>query len=60
MSTAISIMIILNNLSQLEDYFPKKAASMLRDINDSKVPRRFVGLVSYCKILVTFDMKSAR
>ena len=50
---------ILNNLLQLEDYFPTKAASIRRDINDRKTPRRSVGLVRYCKILVTIDMQSA-
>ena len=32
---------------------------MRRDINDRKTPHRFVGLVSYCKILMILDMQSA-
>ena len=59
LSTGIFIITILNNLLQLEDYFPKKAISMRRDINDRKTPHRFVGLVRYCKILATLDMQSA-
>ena len=39
--------------------FPEKAASMRRDINDPKIPHRFVELVRYCKIFVTLDMQSA-
>ena len=49
------IITILNNLLQLEDYFPMKGASMRRDINDRKTLHRFVGLGRYCKILVTLD-----
>ena len=37
----------------------RKAASMRRDINDRKATHHFVGLVRYCKILVTLDMQSA-
>ena len=53
LSIGILIIIILNNLLQLEAYFPTKAASMRRDINDRKTPHRFVGLVRNCKILAT-------
>ena len=56
---SIFIITILNNLLQLEDYFQQKAASMRRDINDHKTPHPLVGLVRYCKILVTLDMQSA-
>ena len=52
-------MTILNYLLQLDYYFPAKASSMRRDINDCKIPHSFVGLVRYCKILVTLDMQSA-
>ena len=41
LSTGIFI-IILNNLVHFEDYFPKEAASMRRDINGRKTPHRFV------------------
>ena len=59
LSAGIFIIIILNNLLQLEDYFPTKAASMRRDINGRKTPHRLVGLVRYCNISVTLDMQSA-
>ena len=53
------IITILNYLLQFEDYLPVKAASMRRVINDRKTSHRFVGLIRYCKILVTLDMQSA-
>ena len=46
---------ILNNLLQLKDYFPKKAASMRRYINDRKTQHRLLdsfAIVKYWRLQI--------